>query len=100
MGTWVCHSVTVSQCDSVTSQLVVFRYEEWSSQSGCEAETDQLRNKVNRSQSLCDSTSKISFLIPPDPRYTTTFITFLTFLTTPPSDLLTPPLQEVQFSQQ
>jgi len=44
------------------------RYEEWSSQSGCEAETDQLRNKVNRSQSLCDSTSKISFLIPPDPR--------------------------------
>jgi len=44
------------------------RYEEWSSQSGCEGETDTLRNKVNRSQSLCDSASKISFLLPPDPR--------------------------------
>lgn len=43
------------------------RYEEWSSQAGCEGETEGLRNKVNRSQSLCDS-ARINFLLPPDPR--------------------------------
>ena len=63
-----CQVTAVPGAGALPSQLVVFRYEEWSCLSGCEGETDQLRSKVNRSQSLSDAASKISFLAPPDPR--------------------------------
>ena len=64
-----CQVRGVSGPEAVVPSQLVFRYEEWSCLSGCEGETDGLRNKVNRSQSLSEAASKVSFLIPPDPRY-------------------------------